>query len=549
MAHRAAASAASSGNAAAATPPVRSFGRYPRAATASRISPLSAATGTSTYPAAPASSVRSRASTTSATAISGSASRRTGTSTARRRSRGSVATDSTAGSIASAPPVTTRDRSISATLAAVSEIRRSPIRASGQTNGPVMAWYQAPWCLAYPATASGIARLAGGNSDASSNRPRSSVSRAAVWLLIRAPGNWPSESTLSGPVRCGVLAYVLRENHGVPQIVPGGPVEFSAAGNKAQRRPARIAVDGPGRKIRFQVQRRRINPENGRLPVFQGDVDEVARPELTQVVEDRRADLGRIDVPEDHRRARLPGRRPPVVPAGQERGGQRRHGRGTAGRQAQRDDLRPHADARDVERGGNGPRHRPDQRRPAGPRRAPRPGGHLGPGHLHRRGRQRRRRPAQRAAADEGHEYARGHRDRDTRVEHPALSAHQNRMGRLDVTPRPAPAQHHAARNGGDAEQAEPGDRQLADGHGGRRAVSGRWSLARNRVHLERRGLRDAVVAVDGGAEGTRPDGLRQGHGRDELAGLGSLLHLDLRRQPQRAPVQRRRRGIPAARQ
>src|SRR5262249_58168834 len=107
--------------------------------------------------------------------------------------------------------------------------------------------------------------------------------------------------TLSGSVRRGPLAYVLSENHGVAQIVPGSPVEFSAAGNKAQRRPARIAVYGPGRKIRLQVQRRRINPENGRLPVFQGDVDEVAGTELTQVVDDRQADLGRLDLPDHHR--------------------------------------------------------------------------------------------------------------------------------------------------------------------------------------------------------------------------------------------------------
>src|SRR5262249_40442303 len=65
-------------------------------------------------PPAPASSVRSRASTPSVPAVSGSASRRAGPSPARSRSRGWVATDSTAGSIAPAPPVTTRDRSISA---------------------------------------------------------------------------------------------------------------------------------------------------------------------------------------------------------------------------------------------------------------------------------------------------------------------------------------------------------------------------------------------------------------------------------------------------
>src|SRR5260221_1583756 len=102
------------------------------------------------------------------------------------------------------------------------------------------------------------------NSDAPSSRPRHSEPRAAVWLIIRAPEDWRSESTLSGPDRRGLLAYVLREYDDVAQIVPGGLVEFSAAGNKAERGPACVAVDSL-RKVCLQVQRCRIDPENGRL--------------------------------------------------------------------------------------------------------------------------------------------------------------------------------------------------------------------------------------------------------------------------------------------
>src|SRR6202042_1569032 len=77
--------------------------------------------------------------------------------------------------------------------------------------------------------------------------------------------------------RAGPLAHVLREYHGIAKVMPGGGIKCPAAGNEPQGRPARIAVDGQGRKVCLLVQGGRVDLKQARAVVLQGDVDEVAR--------------------------------------------------------------------------------------------------------------------------------------------------------------------------------------------------------------------------------------------------------------------------------
>jgi hypothetical protein len=94
--------------------------------------------------------------------------------------------------------------------------------------------------------------------------------------------------------------------------------------------PPQVISRSTGRRVRFQMRwigravlgrRSTRSTRNGRAPTtLQPDHDPVARLQLTEPVEHRRAAAG-VDMTDDHRRLGLPRPRPRLLPAGKVNGG------------------------------------------------------------------------------------------------------------------------------------------------------------------------------------------------------------------------------------
>src|SRR5580658_9451531 len=126
----------------------------------------------------------------------------------------------------------------------------------------------------------------------------------------------------------------VRVDHDVVQVLPGGGVELAAAGDQAQARVPDLAVHVRGGECGLDHLLHAVHGEDRGRPVGPHDLDLVT-PAQRLDVEEHRDPGERIDMPEDHRGALLPGRDAAVVPAGQVVVLQWRHRHGVVGGQAQ----------------------------------------------------------------------------------------------------------------------------------------------------------------------------------------------------------------------